>query len=421
MPLSLDIASSNHEERQFGFEELFFSRTNESGIILSGNQVFQRVSGYAWNEMMRKPHKLIRHPDMPRAVFWLLWDTIKKGAPIGAYVKNRAKDGRYYWVFAIVTPADGGYLSVRVKPSSDLFTIVKREYASLVAAENRDKIDPAASARRLLGRLSELGFDDYGSFMATALSKELDARDKQLGRTGDGVTFAFENLVASARSLLERTSAIFDFYSKIKFSPLNFQIQALQLGRSGASIGEVSSNYKTISADLKTNMERFSASANRVFQTISEGMFLVCTAKVQQELLDLFRNEPASVGVSQEREGALLDQQRQAYRQKAIAGLHTIAKQAEHFRQDCEDMRRTAASLEVTRIMGKVECARLTTANDEFQVLLDELKAFQQSLASGLREITQLSQGIRRNTEKLLVGARAWSALLETPSLALAT
>ncbi len=53
---------------------------------------------------------------MPRAVFWLLWDTIEKGEPVGAYVKNKAKDGRYYWVFAIVTPIEGGYLPSASSP-----------------------------------------------------------------------------------------------------------------------------------------------------------------------------------------------------------------------------------------------------------------------------------------------------------------
>ncbi|HPE46849.1 MAG TPA: PAS domain-containing protein [Hyphomonas sp.] len=101
--------SVDPNESRFEFNELFFSRTDESGIIKFGNSVFQRVSVYEWDELLNKPHKIIRNPDTPRAVFRLLWDSIKSGSPIGAYVKNRAKDGRYYWVFAIVTPVEGGY------------------------------------------------------------------------------------------------------------------------------------------------------------------------------------------------------------------------------------------------------------------------------------------------------------------------
>src|SRR5690606_31957630 len=103
-------------------------RTDAAGLIQFGNSVFQRVSIYDWDELLGKPHKIVRHPDTPRAAFWLLWSAIKDGRPFGAYVKNRAKDGRFYWVFAIVTPVDGGYLSVRLRPSTELLAVIKREY-----------------------------------------------------------------------------------------------------------------------------------------------------------------------------------------------------------------------------------------------------------------------------------------------------
>ena len=162
-----------NEEVPFAFDELFFSRANEAGIIRAGNRVFQRVSEYSWDEMLDKPHKLIRHPDMPRAVFWLLWDTIKRGEPVGTYVKDRAKSGRYYWVFAVVTPVEGGYLSVRLKPSSALFTVIEQEYLALTAREAAESLAPEDSAGLLLARLKELGFSDYPSFMSAALGQEV--------------------------------------------------------------------------------------------------------------------------------------------------------------------------------------------------------------------------------------------------------
>ena len=81
------------DEVPFTFDELFFSRTDWRGVILAGNSVFQRVSLYRWDELIRKPHNVIRHPDMPKGVFWLLWDTIKNGEPIGAYVGSFAGGG----------------------------------------------------------------------------------------------------------------------------------------------------------------------------------------------------------------------------------------------------------------------------------------------------------------------------------------
>lgn len=94
-------------EVPFLIDELFFSRIDERGRIKSGNDVFQRVSQYGWDEMIDRPHNIIRHPTMPRAVFQVLWDRIRGGVPAGAYVKNLAKVGRHYRVFAVVTPLRG--------------------------------------------------------------------------------------------------------------------------------------------------------------------------------------------------------------------------------------------------------------------------------------------------------------------------
>lgn len=98
-----------------------FSTTDAKGIILSGNDVFVRVSGFSADELYGQPHNIIRHPDMPRAAFALLWANLKKEQPFAAYVKNMAKDGSYYWVFMVAVPTgDNQFLSIRFKPSSPL-------------------------------------------------------------------------------------------------------------------------------------------------------------------------------------------------------------------------------------------------------------------------------------------------------------
>ncbi len=120
----MDERAAEHE-RHFGADELFFSATDRKGIISAGNDVFVRVSAYERVELIGRPHNIIRHMDTPRCVFRLLWDYLERGEPIAAYVKNRAKDGGFYWVLAVVVPAGDGYLSVRIKPASELFAVVK--------------------------------------------------------------------------------------------------------------------------------------------------------------------------------------------------------------------------------------------------------------------------------------------------------
>ena len=240
------------KEATFQFSELFFSRTDEKGRILSGNSVFQRISQYSWGELVNKPHSIIRHPEMPRAVFWLLWETIKRGEPIGAYVKNKAKDGRYYWVFAIVTPIEGGYLSVRLKPSSPLLSAAETEYRALLPAEEDRHLKPVESAKMLLGRIAELGFRDYPAFMAAALAQEISARDRELGRKPDPAIPQFEALESAAQKLLKQAENVFDGYATSRFIPLNLRVQAAQLGQDGATIGVISVNYGIISDGIKT-------------------------------------------------------------------------------------------------------------------------------------------------------------------------
>ncbi|MDO5671542.1 MAG: PAS domain-containing protein [Actinomycetaceae bacterium] len=93
-----------NEERFFGKEEIIVSKTDLKGVITYANDVFCKAAGYEPEQLLGQPHSLIRHPDMPRGVFKLLWMTIEAGNEIFAYVKNMASDGRFYWVLAHVTP-----------------------------------------------------------------------------------------------------------------------------------------------------------------------------------------------------------------------------------------------------------------------------------------------------------------------------
>jgi aerotaxis receptor len=94
---------------------IIVSRTDDKGRITHGNEDFFTSSGFAPEEIIKEPHNIIRHPDMPSEAFRDLWSTLKSGRPWSGLVKNRRKDGSYYWVRANTNPSnDGGYRSVRV-------------------------------------------------------------------------------------------------------------------------------------------------------------------------------------------------------------------------------------------------------------------------------------------------------------------
>jgi PAS domain S-box-containing protein len=132
------------KERLFEADELIVSKTDPAGRITYANRVFQRVSGYSEQELLGQPHSLIRHPDMPAAVFKLLWDTISGGKEIFAYVVNLAKDGAHYWVLAHVTPTFDsrgqivGYHSNRRLPSRKGVERASAVYTRMRALERSD-------------------------------------------------------------------------------------------------------------------------------------------------------------------------------------------------------------------------------------------------------------------------------------------
>ncbi|MCC7291875.1 MAG: PAS domain-containing protein [Phycisphaerales bacterium] len=151
-------------ERTFGEDEIIVSKTDTKGRVTYANEVFLRVAQYTEDEILGRPHNIIRHPDMPRCVFKVLWDTIQEGKEIFAYVINRSKTGDHYWVFAHVTPtfeAQGqitSYHSSRRRPQPRAVEKVKGVYQVLLN-EERKHANPkdaiAASLPKLLGFLKD--------------------------------------------------------------------------------------------------------------------------------------------------------------------------------------------------------------------------------------------------------------------------
>jgi PAS domain S-box-containing protein len=129
-------------ERFFERDDIIVSKTDLKGRMTYVNQTFCRISGYVEHELLGQPHSLIRHPDMPRAVFKLLWDAILEGREVFAYVKNMAKTGDFYWVFAHVTPSFdaagqviGFHSNRRVPDRRVVSDIIAPFYADLLRTE----------------------------------------------------------------------------------------------------------------------------------------------------------------------------------------------------------------------------------------------------------------------------------------------
>jgi len=128
------------EELPYPDGKLIVSRTDKQGIITHCNQSFVEMSGYTEEEIIGQPHRILRHPDMPRAAFKDLWDTLERGDKWHGYVKNLRKDGSYYWVYATAIPnirkgETVGYTSVRRKPSRTQVNSCIELYAKMMLEE----------------------------------------------------------------------------------------------------------------------------------------------------------------------------------------------------------------------------------------------------------------------------------------------
>lgn len=386
-------------EVPFALEELFFSRTETRGRILAGNSVFQRVSQYSWDEMMGQPHNIIRHPHMPRAVFFILWEKLRAGLPVGAYVKNRSKDGGYYWVFAVVTPVEDGYLSVRLKPGSAFFGEAAKLYASICEYEGRSAVKPAESAAELTDRLHGIGFRDYAAFMTAALGEEIRARDAGLKRRPWPVLRPFEDLVRSADLLLTTTGRMLGMISTFSYTPANLRIQASRMGEEGRAISEISANYARISQSIVKNLEELGTSANEVFAVVNEGLFLTCIARLQAEMASLFDEEASGGDTALRDEAGRLILQAEDYKAHAAEKFDLIKQRIRHFIELASEMKRLLSGLVAVRVMGKVESVNMRSGI--FFDLIGDLERGHAGLASGLDEIGRLNDRISDNVREL--------------------
>lgn len=181
--MKLKTPEPTGEERFFGDDEIIVSKTDTKGRLTYTNQVFLSISGYIESEMLGQPHNVIRHPEMPRGVFKLLWETIQSGAELFAFVKNLCKDGAHYWVLAHVTPTfDGqgqitGYHSSRRVPDREALRQIEEIYEMVnrVEARHPNPKTAAEAGFNELNRILQENGVEYDAFIFSLLNRRLAA------------------------------------------------------------------------------------------------------------------------------------------------------------------------------------------------------------------------------------------------------
>lgn len=160
-------------ERTFDPDQLIVSKTDAKGILTYVNDLFCTMAAAEEHDLLGRPHNLVRHPEMPRAMFAYMWTEIAKGQEVFVYVKNLALDGTHYWVFAHVTATlnnEGaiiGYHSNRRSPDRRAVATVEPIYRQLCEIEgrgdgsSRDRLKASTDALNELLAQRDMTYDQF--------------------------------------------------------------------------------------------------------------------------------------------------------------------------------------------------------------------------------------------------------------------
>lgn len=389
---------------------MFFSTTDARGIITAGNEVFTRISGYREDELIGTAHNIIRHPDMPRAAFRLVWDYLKQGRRVAALVKNLAHDGCYYWVVALFAPTPHGHLSVRFKPTSTWLATLASVYAAMLAEEERllaTGADPTAamdaSSKILLSAVNSHGYPDYDAFMRSLLCAELKSRDAaltgeqrtivpilqcdersesiaalcKLFRNGTGIYSALSRLfvrldefVALQESLESKATFVENLTRELRVAAMNASLASARVGSDGMSLGVVATHMGTTSTQVAQAVESLDSDIGYTSTQLKSVVFNLAAGRLQIEMILLFLHELAMRGITGNEAPAtlrsihaLLDVFRHSL-ERAGSALGSLGQNNQRLNATAENLGRHMLELQVAQVAGVIEATRMRESGD---------------------------------------------------------
>jgi aerotaxis receptor len=409
-------------QREYAFPatEMLVSATDLSGNIKYCNPAFIEVSGYTREELIGQPHNLIRHPDMPREAFGDMWATIRGGRPWTALVKNRRKNGDFYWVRANVTPVIEhgkavGFLSVRVKPSRD-------EVASADALYARMRAGAMGSLRLSQGALVRSGFaGKLGKLtrMPVASRIALGYAAGPLALLISGVVayrampplplwiaFVFSTLVgitgwaSVSRQIGTRVQSMSNYAARMAAGDLTVSMEAGQrddLGEVQHALNQLKANLCAIVLDVRGQIGGMMDAAREISsgnmdlsrRTELQAASLQETAATMDQLTSTVTgNADASVralGLVREAQDAASDGGKIAIRvEQTMAGISTASQRIADITGVIDGI---AFQTNILALNAAVEAARAGEAGRSFAVVAAEVRNLAQRCAASAREI----------------------------------
>jgi len=155
------------EEIKFSKKKFIVSKTDTKGIIIFTNKNFSEISGYTEAELIGQPHNILRHPDMPRAVFFLVWQSLLAGNPVSGIIKNLAKDGRYYWVIADLQAkkdSNGEIVALtafRRSAPQNVIDTTEELYATMISIEKKHGMEKSLAYLEAFLEEQNITYDEF--------------------------------------------------------------------------------------------------------------------------------------------------------------------------------------------------------------------------------------------------------------------
>ena len=389
------------EAPRYEVADLLVSRTDKNGTILSVNEAFERISGHHWEDLQKLPHNLIRHPDMPKGVFWMIWDTLQHKKPLGVFLKNRAKSGSFYWVFAFIAPQGDGYVSISMKPTRHAVETISNEYAALLKFETETGSSAAQSAVHLLKGINDLGFSTYDHFVAFLALEQIRARDKDLRRSSPDRFDKLAEITSDWGKVRAQCDRIKEAHNQISNTPTNLRVQAAHLNDKGIPLSVIASNFTTLAREIEDIMTGFLNQASGVEAQLNKSAFGVCLEALMQDVVKMFHSGPTErAGIDWRTESSLVDVERHAANDATYHALTAARHEIDAFSNLLDETARIMSGLSVAKVMCEIENAYVgADSSAGVTGIIGELDQFQSVARDCLFDVrlnlTQISQSIK--------------------------
>ncbi len=404
--------STAHPSDIFHDEDLLVTHTDDQNRILAASLSFQRVSGYTAEELIGASDKMVRHEDMPEGIGWLYNQELKAGHPVAAFLKNKSKSGKSYWVLSLATPIDGGYIAARLKPRADVVSNMELAYTTLRDREIKEGLAPAESAAVFLTHLKEQGYKTYADFMAKMVIHQSCARTTALGRQPLEALVDMQNLIDQWQDMEKTCFAMQDLHQDIAHTPANLRVQAAHLNEKGIPLSVIASNFTVLTQDISHMLESFSAGSAEVAENLRQAYFLVGLDAIMTETMVLLKAEVAEgKDTTNLEEVNLIEKQTAFYSEKTTTSIKQVQTTLRQFGRIAEDTATILSGLSVAKVMCEIENAYISGVSDSsVSATISELDSFQetarQELATLRKALFKSQKLVDRAHRRIFVDAR---------------